>query len=101
LFFFFRNVIDGKHCIRGANRDACAAIDALDGIDKELARGFEAGFVLLGMNAICGAHVDAEGIFDAGIGDYISHGEGLLKVTRDFIPLGSNTTINTGENYGR
>jgi hypothetical protein len=77
LFLGFGYVFKGKNRVRGAGRDAGAAVDALRGIDKELLGRFETGLVLLGMNAIDRANIDAQGVLDAGIGDYVRHGKGL------------------------
>ena len=64
--------VDG---IRGADGDARAAVDALHRVDKELSRFFETGLILLGVDAVGGANIDAEGILYAGIGDYVGHDE--------------------------
>jgi hypothetical protein len=74
--FVLRNVVESMDGIRGAGRDARAAVDALHRFNKKLSRFFETGFILLGMDAISGANIDAKGILDAGIGDYIGHDEG-------------------------
>src|SRR5689334_13217889 len=58
-----------------ANRNAGAAIDALDGVDvQELFRRV-VRLVFLWMNAVDRASVDAGGIFgaDAGFSDYVCH----------------------------
>jgi hypothetical protein len=75
--FVFGNVVDREHRIRCTRGNARAAVDALRWVDKELSRFFEAGFILLGMDAIGGADIDAEGILDAGIGNYMGHDEYL------------------------
>ena len=77
LFLGLGNVFEGENRIRSAGRDAGAAVDTLHGIDKELSGRFETGLVLLGMDAVDRANIDAEGVLDAGIGDYIGHGKGL------------------------
>jgi hypothetical protein len=79
--FVLGDVVYGVDRIRGADRDAGAAVDTLHRIDKELSRRFEAGFILLGMDAVGGANIDAEGILDAGIGDYIGHDEDLRDLS--------------------
>jgi hypothetical protein len=73
------DIVGGEDRIRSAGRDAGATIDALSGIDKKLSGLFEAGLILLGMNAIGGADIDAEGILDAGISDYVGHDEENLR----------------------
>lgn len=63
--------------IRGACRNAGAAVDASLGIDIHLSCGLEAGFVRFGVNAIGRANLNTEGVFDAGISNYISHDESV------------------------
>src|SRR6476646_5980273 len=63
--------------IRGACRNAGAAVDASLGIDIHLSCGFEAGLVRFGVNAIGRANLNTEGVFDAGISNYISHDESV------------------------
>jgi hypothetical protein len=58
--------------VRSAYRHAGAAIDALRRIDKELRRSFKRRLILLGMNAVGGADVDAKRVLDAGIRNYVS-----------------------------
>jgi hypothetical protein len=67
-----------------ARRNASAAVNAALGIDIHLGRSFEAGLVLLGMNAIGGADLDTEGIFNAGISNYISHDESISTWNEHF-----------------
>jgi hypothetical protein len=45
-----------------------------------LSGGFKLGLVLLGVDAIGGANLDAQGVFDAGISDYISHDESISRM---------------------
>jgi hypothetical protein len=40
-------------------------------LDKILSSGFKAGLILLGMNAVGWAKLDAERILDAGVGNYV------------------------------
>jgi hypothetical protein len=61
--------------VGGASGNACATINATLGIDIHLGRGFEAGLVLLGMDAIGRANLDAEGVFNARISNYVGHDE--------------------------
>ncbi len=79
LLLVVGNVVGGKNRIRGAGRNAGAAVNALCRIDKKLLCFFKPGLILLGMDAVGGADVDAEGILDAGIGNYIGHDESLRK----------------------
>jgi hypothetical protein len=77
LLLVFGKVFDGKNRFRRANGHTSAAVDALNGVDKKLSGGFEAGFILLGMNAISGTHIDAQGVLNASVGNYVGHGETL------------------------
>jgi hypothetical protein len=52
-------------------------VDAPFRIDVPLGRGFEAGLVLLGMNAVGWANLSTEGVFDIGIGNDVSHDESV------------------------
>ena len=61
--------------VGGASGNACATINAALGIDIHLGRGLEGGLVLLGMNAIGRANLNTEGVFDAGISNYVGHDE--------------------------
>jgi hypothetical protein len=45
-----------------------------------LSGGFKAWRILLGMDAIGRANLDAEGVFDAIIGDYLGHGESVSRM---------------------
>ena len=58
-----------------AHRKARATVDAAVRIDIKLSGGFEFRFILLGMDAVGRAHIDAKQVFDAGVGDDISHDE--------------------------
>ena len=73
----FGHIFERMDRVGGANRNTGAAIDAAIGIYVHLGRGFELRLVLLRMNAVRGAHVDAEGVFNAGIGNYIGHDESV------------------------
>ena len=59
----------------GANGHAGATVDATFGIDVELGCGFELGFVLFRMDTVGGAHIHAERILDAGVGNDVGHDE--------------------------
>src|SRR5271166_3421065 len=75
LLLVLGKVVDRVNRIRGTDGDAGAAVDALYRVDKELSGSFEGGLILLGMNAVGGANIDAERVLDAGIGDYVGHDE--------------------------
>ena len=70
--------------IRGANRDARAAVDALGGMDEKL-RGFgEARFVFFWMNAVHRTCAHALIVLGTRINDYICHAV-LLRETSPHI----------------
>ena len=76
-----------KDRIRSADRHTRAAVDALRRVDEELSHFFKTRLILLGLDTIRGADVDAKCVLNSGIGDYISHGNGsemrLLSVLLD------------------
>ena len=59
--------------IRAAGGNAGPAVDASIRIHIKLGRSFKSNFILLGMNAVRRASVDAKKVFDAGVGNYIGH----------------------------
>jgi hypothetical protein len=59
-FLVFRYIIEGMNRIGGAHRDAGATVNATFRIDIHLGCGLESRLVLLGVNAISGADIDAE-----------------------------------------
>jgi hypothetical protein len=71
----FRQVIGGEDGRDRADRDAGAAVDALDRIDEQLIDSAEIAFVFLGVDTVDRARIDTGVIFgaDAGFSDYISH----------------------------
>src|SRR4051812_12013282 len=73
----FRDILQGVNRVGSASRNTGAAVNATLGIDKHLSRSFKAGFVLLRVDAVGWANVDAKRIFDARISNYISHGESI------------------------
>jgi hypothetical protein len=75
FLFLFRHIFQRVNRIGRARWHASPTIDAALRIHIHLSRGFEAGLVALGVDAVGGADFDAQGIFDARIGDYISHDE--------------------------
>jgi hypothetical protein len=80
VLLLFGYVLNGVNRVGGASGNAGAAVDAALRIDIHLSRGFELRFVLLGMDAIGGADLDAERIFNAGISNYIGHDESISTV---------------------
>jgi hypothetical protein len=58
-----------------ANRNARAAVDALDGVDEELIVGISTGLVSLGVDTVYGASVHTSPVFGANtwFRDYIRH----------------------------
>src|SRR5450755_327343 len=79
IFLVLRHIVDGMDRVGGASRNTGATVDTTLGIHLHLSGGFETGFVLLGLDAIGGADLDAKGILDAGISDYIGHDESISK----------------------
>jgi hypothetical protein len=59
-FFVFWHIVNWGDSVGGAGRNAGAAIDAFLRIDKELSGFLEARVILLGMDAISGADIDAQ-----------------------------------------
>jgi hypothetical protein len=80
LLFIFGQIVEGMDRIGPAGGDASAAVDASLGIDVHLSSGFKLGLVLLRVDAIGGADLDAKGILDAGISNYISHDESISRM---------------------
>src|SRR5271169_5389457 len=82
ILLIVRHVFEGVNRIGGASRNAGTAVDAALGIHIHLSRGFEAGLVLLGVDAVGGAELDTERVLDAGISDYIGHDESVSQMKR-------------------
>jgi hypothetical protein len=80
LLLFLGHIVEGVNRIGCADRNAGATVDAAFGFHIHLSRGFELRLVLLGMDAIGGADLDAEGVLDAGISDYIGHDESISRM---------------------
>jgi hypothetical protein len=80
ILLILGQVIESMNRVRSACRNTGAAVDATLGIYIHLSRSFEAGLVLLGMDAVGGADFDAEGVLNAGIGNYISHDESISRM---------------------
>jgi hypothetical protein len=74
---FLRHIILRKDSRYRARRNASAAVDALDWIDKQLIGRTVIGFVLLGVDAIDWTSVHTGGVLgaDTGFCDYISHSD--------------------------
>lgn len=68
-----RNVFERVNRVRRAGWDTGTTVDAALGIDVHLGGRLVAGLVLLGMDAVCWANLNTEGVFDAVISNYISH----------------------------
>src|SRR5262249_53454706 len=70
-----RQIVESKACRDRTNRDARATIDALDRVDVQQFLSCVIRLILLGMNAVDRAGVDAGGIFsaDARFSDYVCH----------------------------
>src|SRR3954451_13032861 len=77
LLLIFRNIFERVDRVGSASRNACATVDASLGIYIHLTRGFEAGLIRLGMDAIGRANLNAEGVFNAGISYYVGHDESV------------------------
>src|SRR5579883_1360227 len=82
-FLVFGQLVDRVQRVGRADRDTGAAIDAAFRIHVELSDGLKLGFVFLGMDAVGRAHIDAEQVLDAGIGNYVSHDERPLGRSED------------------
>lgn len=77
LLLILRNIFERVDRVGSARRNACPTVDASLGIYIHLTRGFEAGLIGLGMDAIGRANLNAEGVFDAGISYYVGHDESI------------------------
>jgi hypothetical protein len=80
ILLILGHIFQSVNRIGSAGRNASAAVDAALGIDVPLGCGFESRLVLLGMDAIGGADLDAEGVLDAGISNYIGHDESVSRM---------------------
>src|SRR6266511_2133851 len=71
----FRQVVDGEDGRDRADRNAGAAVDALDRVDIDHLLFGESGLIFLGVNAIYRACIDAGGVLgsNAGFCDYVGH----------------------------
>jgi hypothetical protein len=75
-----RQIVAGVDGRNGANRNARAAVDALNRIDEELVSGVATGLIGLGVDAIHRAGIYTRTIFgaDTGFCDYVRHVSDLL-----------------------
>jgi hypothetical protein len=78
FLFLLRQFIDGMKRVGSTDRDASSAIDTALGVNVELSHGLKPGVIFFGMNAVGRADVHAQKVFNAGVGDYISHDEVFL-----------------------
>jgi hypothetical protein len=71
----FGQIVGGEDGRNRADRNTCAAIDTLYGIDEQLLCIRKAGFVFLGVDAVHRTGVDASHILcaDAGFRNYVCH----------------------------
>ena len=99
--------VDGEDRIRGAHRDAVAAVDALVGIDEQLRHRVCAGLIARGMNRVSGTLRRAQKILHTCIGNYIRHGlahfqgMGRLISAGDLLPARSLISGNPIPEYRR
>src|SRR5271165_6324964 len=73
LFLVLWDLVHDENRVRRAHRNAGATIDAALRIHVELGGRFEWFLVLLGVNAVGWASVNAKLIFCTGISDYVCH----------------------------
>jgi len=73
----FGHIFERLNRIGGASWNASSTVDTAFGIHVHLSGGFKAGLVLLGVNTVSWADINAKRVFDAGIIDYIGHGESV------------------------
>jgi hypothetical protein len=73
LFLVIGNFVGYKNRVRGAGRNTGAAIDTSFGVDVKLGRCLKVWFIFFGVDTVGGADFHAKFIFDAIVGDYISH----------------------------
>jgi len=83
LFPFLRQVIQRKDCRHGTNRDARSAVDALDWVDIQHLFFRERFRILLGVDAVHWARIDARRIFrpNARLCNNVSHNLCLFRST--------------------
>ena len=100
VLFVLRDVVQGVNRVGGADRNTGTAVDAAIRVHKHLGRRLEGGLVLLGMDAIGGADIDAEGVFDTGISNYVGHDE--IGLQDEMSTSGSlKVSVGGGEASGR
>jgi len=88
---FFRQVVSGKDGRNRANRNTCAAINALDGIDEELLLIGVRSLVLLGVDTVYRARIHAGCVLraDTGFSNYICHDSFLRLQVIEIIVSGA------------
>ena len=86
LFLILRYVIQRVDRIGGTRRYAGSTVDALFRVDIHLGYAFELRLILLGVDAICRAHLDAQRIFDTAISDYVGHDESVSRGKGAYLP---------------
>jgi hypothetical protein len=79
LSFVVGHFLERINRVGGADRDTCATVNAALRVDIHLSRGLELRLLFFGMNAVGRANVGAKRIFDASIGNYISHDESISR----------------------
>jgi hypothetical protein len=95
LRLFGREFIQREHRIGWAHRHAGAAIDAIIRIHVELGRFRETGLILLGMNAVHRASLNAQFVFRTSVRNNVSHARnGAIALPA---PLFSNFKKISGE----
>src|SRR5581483_3619791 len=72
-FQIVRQVLDSEDRIRGADRNAGAAIDAACRIHIDLLFFLKTGLIFFGMDAVGRANICAEQVLDALVGNHICH----------------------------
>jgi hypothetical protein len=80
FLLFFRHIFEGMNRIGPAGGNAGAAVEASLGIHIHLSGGFEPRLVLLRMDTVGGAHLDAKRVFDAVVSNYLGHGESVSRM---------------------
>jgi len=96
------HIVKGVDRIGGAGGNASATVNAALRVHIHLSRRLEAGLVLLGMDAIGRADLDAEGVLDARVSNHISHDEFNLQNemgTSCFLRASVRTLRRTGRDY--
>lgn len=80
LFLLLGHIFEGVNRVGGAGRNTGAAVDAAFGIHIHLSGRLVAGLVLLGVDAIGGANLNAEGVLNAVISNDVGHDESISSM---------------------